>query len=79
VVQEEAPGAVDRVFAVAGAVQQTGMVAGFLAAPLLQSLLPQTSLRATAVALALAAGLAVFVVARERAETASPAVSADAA
>jgi MFS family permease len=80
VVQDEAPlPAVDRVFAVAGAVQQTGMVAGFLAAPLLQSLVPHASLRPTALALAVAAALAALAIARERSEPASPVVTPDAA
>ena len=80
VVQASAPGrVVDRVFAVAGAMQQTAMVVGFVAAPILQRVLPESSLRVSAVALGLAAAVAALVVARERSEPATSAVTPDAA
>lgn len=77
VVQDSAPrAALDRVFAVAGALQQSAMILGLLAAPLLHR---DTAFRVSAVALALAAGVGALVVARERREPAAPAAAPDAA
>jgi MFS family permease len=77
VVQESAPqAALDRVFAVAGALQQSAMILGFLAAPLLHR---GAAFRVSAVALALAAGVGALVVARGHREPATPAAAPDAA
>ncbi len=67
IVQAEAPKrALDRVFAVAGAVQQSGMVVGFLVAPLLEETLPGTSLRITSIALVAAALFGVLTIGAHR-------------
>jgi MFS family permease len=65
VVQAEAPeSSVDRVFAVAGAVQQSGMILGFLIAPLLQHPGPVVTFRVSAFGFALAALVAVLITRR---------------
>jgi MFS family permease len=56
-----------RIFAVAGAVQQSGMVAGFLAAPVLQGLSENAGLPTSSLAFGAAAVLALLVIARPRA------------
>lgn len=67
VVQTDTPRSLSgRVFAVAGAAQQTGMVAGFAAAPLLQGLTANAALPASSLALGVAALLAMLVIASRR-------------
>jgi MFS family permease len=79
-VQAAAPrAALDRVFAVAGALQQSAMVVGFVAAPLVQRAWPQGALRVSACSLGMAAVVAVLVLARERRVPAAPAVRPDTA
>jgi MFS family permease len=69
IVQSEAPTRmVDRVFAVAGAVQQSGMVVGFVVAALLQHTLPGTALRITSLSLVAAAGLGLLAIGGHRRE-----------
>ena len=67
VVQTETPrGLLGRVFALAGAVQQTGMVAGFVAAPILQRTMADAALPASSLALGGAAFVALLVVGTRR-------------
>jgi MFS family permease len=80
IVQREAPlPAVDRVFAVASAVQQSGMVAGLLLAGLAQRLLGPSPLGSAAIVLGIAVALAVFVVAREQPRSTPAAIAPDVA
>jgi len=68
VVQTDTPQSLrGRVFALAGAVQQSGMVAGFIAAPVLQSLFAGVALRTSSLALGAAALLGILVIADRRA------------
>jgi MFS family permease len=68
VVQTDTPQSLrGRVFALAGAVQQSGMVAGFIAAPVLQSLFAGAALPTSSVALGAAALLGILVIADRRA------------
>jgi MFS family permease len=68
VVQANAPKSIrGRVFAVAGAVQQSGMVAGFIAAPILQSVFAGAALPTSCLALGAAALLGLLVIADRRA------------
>ncbi len=68
VVQTETPHSLtSRVFAVAGALQQSGMVLGFIAAPLLQKLFPGAALPTSSLALGGAAVLGMLVIADRRA------------
>jgi hypothetical protein len=55
-----------RVFAVAGALQQSGMVLGFVAAPVLQKLFPGAALPTSSLALGAAAVLGMLVIADRR-------------
>jgi MFS family permease len=55
-----------RVFAVAGAVQQSGMVAGFIAAPILERLFAGAALPTSSFALGAAALLGILVIADGR-------------
>lgn len=65
VVQAEVPKRlVDRVFAVAGAVQQSGMILGFLIAPLLQHSAPAVTFQACGLGFALAALVALLITRR---------------
>jgi MFS family permease len=67
VVQAEAPRALSgRVFALAGAVQQTAMVAGFVTAPILQRTLADTALSTSGLALGASALIAMLVIAPRR-------------
>jgi MFS family permease len=68
VVQAQTPQSLrGRVFAVAGAVQQSGMVAGFIAAPVVQSLFGGAALPTSSVALGGAALLGILVIGNRRA------------
>lgn len=68
VVQTDTPQSIrGRVFAIAGAVQQSGMVAGFIAAPVLQSLFASAALPTSSLALGAAALLGILVIADRRA------------
>ena len=68
-----------RVFAVAGAVQQSGMVAGFIAAPVLHSLFASAALSTSSLALGVAALLGILVIADRRAiQAVQPARSTEA-
>jgi MFS family permease len=68
VVQAETPQSLTgRVFAVAGAVQQSGMVAGFVAAPVVQRLFIGAAFPASSLALGAAALLGMLVIADRRA------------
>lgn len=71
VVQTDTPRALSaRVFALAGAVQQTGMVAGFVTAPILQRTVPGAALMTTSCALGASALIATLVIADRRARRA---------
>ena len=68
VVQTDTPQSLrGRVFALAGAIQQSGMVAGFIAAPILQTLFANAALRTSSLALGAAALLGVLVIGDRRA------------
>ncbi len=63
VVQTDTPQSLrGRVFALAGAIQQSGMVAGFIAAPILQTLFANAALRTSSLGLGAAALLGVLVI-----------------
>jgi MFS family permease len=67
VVQTDTPQSLrGRVFALAGAIQQSGMVAGFIAAPVLQTLFANAALRTSSLALGAAALLGVLVIGHRR-------------
>jgi MFS family permease len=67
VVQAEAPRALSgRVFALAGAVQQTAMVVGFATAPILQRTFADAALPTSSLALGASALIALLVIARRR-------------
>ena len=69
VVQTDTPQSLSRgrVFALAGAIQQSGMVAGFIAAPILQTLFANAALRPSSLAFGAAALLGVLVIGNRRA------------
>jgi MFS family permease len=68
VVQTDTPQSLrGRVFALAGAIQQSGMVAGFIAAPILQTLFANAALRTSSLALGAAALLGILVIGDRRA------------
>jgi MFS family permease len=68
VVQTDTPQSLrGRVFALASAIQQSGMVAGFIAAPILHSLFANAALSTSSLALGAAALLGVLVIADRRA------------
>jgi MFS family permease len=67
VVQTDTPRSLNgRVFAVAGALQQSGMVLGFIAAPVLQGLFAGTALPTSSLAFGAAAVLGMLVIADRR-------------
>ena len=67
VVQREAPSLLSgRVFALAGAVQQTAMVAGLVAAPILQRAMPDDALSVSGLALGVSAVVALLVLVERR-------------